>query len=116
VRGTIHWVSAEHAAEAEVRLYDHLFTEPDPERIEAASDFRTYLNPGSVERLNGCRVEPSLAEAQPGSRFQFERQGYFCADEADHGPGGLVFNRTAALRDTWAKIEKALTRENERKG
>jgi len=116
VRGTIHWVSAAHAAEAEVRLYDHLFTESDPERIEAAPDFRTYVNPGSVEVLRGCRLEPDLVGAEPGSRVQFERQGYFCADPVDHAPGAPVFNRTAALRDTWAKIETALNRENERKG
>ena len=108
VRGTIHWVSAGQAVEAEVRLFDHLFTEPDPEQIEAAPDFRTYLNSGSVETLRGCRVEPGLAEAGAGSRCQFERHGYFCVDSKDSAAGGLVFNRTVSLRDTWAKIEKAM--------
>jgi len=111
VRGTIHWVSAAHAVEAEVRLYDHLFTEPDPDRIEAAPDFRTYLNEGSVELLRGCRVEPGLAEAAPGGSCQFERHGYFCADARDSRPGAPVFNRTTSLRDTWAKIEKSMERE-----
>jgi len=111
VRGTIHWVSAAHAADAEVRLYDHLFTEADPEKIEAAPEFRTYLNPGSVEVLRGCRVEPDLADAEPGRGCQFERHGYFCADPADHRPGRAVFNRTVPLRDTWAKIEKSLSGE-----
>jgi glutaminyl-tRNA synthetase len=112
VRGTIHWVSAAHAIEAEVRLFDHLFTEPDPEKIEAAPDFRTYLNSGSVERLRGCRLEPGLADVEPGSHCQFERHGYFCADSADCRPGEPVFNRTTALRDTWAKIQKKLDQGN----
>ena len=105
VRGTIHWVSAPHSLEAEVRLYDHLFTSERPE--EGDTDFRSYLNPRSLETLTGCRVEPSLAGAEPGSRYQFERNGYFCVDEVDSKEGALVFNQTVSLRDSWAKIEKA---------
>ena len=102
VKATLHWVSAAHAVEAEVRLYDRLFTVPDP----GGADFKALLNPDSLTTLTGCRVEPSLAAAAPGDRYQFERQGYFCAD-TDSKPGRLVFNRTVGLRDTWAKIEKA---------
>jgi glutaminyl-tRNA synthetase len=107
VRGTIHWVSAAHAVEAEVRLYDHLFAKPDPNEVEEGQDFKANLNPDSVENLGGTRVEPSLASAQPGERFQFERQGYFCVDTVDSSPERPVFNRTVSLRDTWAKIEKS---------
>jgi len=103
VKGTIHWVSAAHAVEAEVRLYDFLFTVDNP---SADKDFKTHLNPDSLETLAGCKLEPALAEARPGDRFQFERLGYFTADAKDCRPGALVFNRTATLRDTWAKIEK----------
>ncbi len=103
VRGTIHWVSAAHALEAEVRLYDRLFTTEDP----AGPDFRDHLNPNSLEVLKGCRVESSLANAAPDITYQFERQGYFCVDLVDSAPGALVFNRTVSLRDSWAKIEKA---------
>jgi len=106
VRGTLHWVSAAHALEAEVRLYDHLFTKADPYDVEGGSDFKANLNPNSLETLTSCRVEPSLAGAAPGSRYQFMRQGYFCVDP-DSSAGTLVFNRTVALRDTWAKIERA---------
>jgi glutaminyl-tRNA synthetase len=102
VKATIHWVSAVHAIPAEVRLYDHLFTVPDP---GAAEDFTTVLNPNSLEVLIPCRVEPSAAKAEAGSRYQFERQGYFCVDP-DSAPGALVFNRTVTLKDAWAKIEK----------
>ncbi len=105
VRATLHWVSAEHALEAEVRLYDHLFGKEDPTDVEDGADFKDYLNPDSLEILTSCRVEPGLAGAKPGSRYQFERQGYFCVDP-DSSAGKLVFNRTVALRDTWAKIEK----------
>ncbi len=105
VKGTIHWVSAAHALEAEVRLYDHLFEKEDPAQITSAADLRSSLNPSSLETLTDCRVEPSLADAEPGAQYQFERLGYFCAD-ADSSPGRLVFNRTASLRDTWAKIQK----------
>ncbi len=104
VKGTIHWVSAAHAAEAEVRLYGHLFVKPRPDEEE---DWKACLNPDSLLVLTGCKLEPSLKGAAPGSRYQFERQGYFCADSKDSRPGHLVFNRTVGLRDTWAKIEKA---------
>ena len=107
VRGTIHWVSAAHALEAQVRLYDHLFTKPDPYEVEDGEDFKTNLNPESVEVLVDAKVEPGLATAKPGERFQFERQGYFCVDTVDSAPERPVFNRTVSLRDTWAKIEKA---------
>jgi glutaminyl-tRNA synthetase len=102
VKATIHWVSAAHAIPAEVRLYDQLFSVPDPGGVE---DFTTILNPNSLEVLTACRVEPSLATAAAGSRFQFERQGYFCVD-SDSAPGALVFNRTVTLKDAWEKIEK----------
>jgi glutaminyl-tRNA synthetase len=105
VKATLHWVSAERALPAEVRLYDHLFARPDPENVEEGEDFFAHLNPRSLERLSDCRVEPSLAAAPAGSRFQFERLGYFCVDP-DSTSQGLVFNRTVSLRDTWAKIEK----------
>ncbi|UCF78431.1 MAG: glutamine--tRNA ligase/YqeY domain fusion protein [Candidatus Eiseniibacteriota bacterium] len=104
VKGTLHWVSAEHALDGEVRLYDHLFTKPDPVDVEGA-DWLSNLNPRSLEVLTGCKFEPSLAGAKPGYRCQFERQGYFCADKDSSGKS-LVFNRTVSLRDTWAKIEK----------
>ena len=107
VKGTIHWVSAAHAIEAEVRLYDRLFVKPNPDDTKDGSDFRDYVNPNSLEALTSCRIEPSLAGALPGSRYQFERLGYFCVDSVDSTPGKLVFNRTVPLRDTWAKIEKA---------
>ena len=107
VKGTLHWVSAPHSREAEVRLYDHLFSVENPEDPAEGSDYKDHLNPRSLEVLGGCRVEPSLAEAAPGSRHQFLRQGYFCADSGDSRPGSLVFNRTVPLRDTWSKIEKA---------
>jgi glutaminyl-tRNA synthetase len=104
VKATLHWVSAAHALEAEVRLYDHLFLKPEPG--EGGQDFRTYFNPKSLEILTSCRVEPGLAGAAPGSRYQFERQGYFCVDP-DSSHEKLVFNRTVPLRDSWAKVEKA---------
>jgi glutaminyl-tRNA synthetase len=106
VRGTLHWVSAPHALEAEVRMYDHLFIKENPDDTEDGSDFKANLNPNSLELLTSCRVEPSLADAAPGNRYQFLRQGYFCVDP-DSSEQTLVFNRTASLRDTWAKIEKA---------
>ena len=107
VRGTIHWVSAQHAVDAEVRLYDHLFRKEDPYEVEEGEDFTSNLNPDSLELLTGCKVEPALAGAEPGYRCQFERSGYFCVDSVDSKPGAPVFNRTVTLRDTWAKIEKA---------
>jgi glutaminyl-tRNA synthetase len=105
VKATLHWVSAEHALEAEVRLYDYLFSKEDPTDVEDGADFKAYLNPNSLEILASCRVEPSLVGATPGSRYQFERQGYFCVDP-DSSVGKIVFNQTVPLRDTWAKIEK----------
>ena len=104
VKGTIHWVSAAHSLEAEVRLYNHLFVKPDPDDVEEGADWKSNLNENSLETLISCRVEPSLAGAVPGSRYQFERLGYFCVDSPE---GPLVFNRTVPLRDSWAKIEKA---------
>ena len=110
VDATIHWVSAAHARVAEVRLYDRLFQVANP--LEGNADFIEYLNPKSLEILKSCRVEPSLAEAAPGSLFQFERIGYFCVDSTDSSAGNPVFNRTATLRDSWAKIaEKGKKRE-----
>jgi glutaminyl-tRNA synthetase len=105
VRGTIHWVSAAHALPAEVRLYDRLFSVPDPEAgLEEGQDFTTNLNPDSLVIVNPARVEPALADDPPGTLYQFERQGYFISDPIDSRPGSLVFNRTVALRDSWAKI------------
>ncbi|MBU4425986.1 MAG: glutamine--tRNA ligase/YqeY domain fusion protein [Proteobacteria bacterium] len=107
VKGTLHWVSADQSLKAEVRLYDHLFVKPNPGDEKDVSDFKTLLNSNSLEGLTSCRVEPSLAGAEPGSRYQFLRQGYFCVDSIDSSADKLVFNRTVTLRDTWAKIEKA---------
>jgi glutaminyl-tRNA synthetase len=103
VQATIHWVSAAHAVPAEVRLYDHLFTKPDPDDVPEGQDYKANLNPNSLVTLTDCRLEPSLASAAPGARYQFERMGYFCVDP-DSKPGALVFNRTITLRDTWAKV------------
>jgi len=105
VKSTIHWVSAAHAVDTEVRVYDKLFTKEDPNQVEAGQEFTANLNKQSLEVISDAKVEPSLAEAAAGSRYQFERLGYFCVD-SDSGPGKLVFNRTIALKDTWAKIEK----------
>jgi glutaminyl-tRNA synthetase len=110
VRGTLHWVSAPHSRPAEVRLYDYLLLDRDEDAEPDSRDFLSLLNPNSVAVLTGCRVEPSLAAAAPGSRFQFERQGYFCADSVDSRPGAPVFNRTVSLRDSWARIEQSQTR------
>ena len=112
VKATLHWVSAAHALPAEVRLYDTLFTKRDAGEVEEGADWKANLNPRSLEALSGCRVEPSLKDAAPGARYQFERLGYFCVDSRDSGPGRLVFNRTVTLRDPWANIRKA-GRENE---
>jgi glutaminyl-tRNA synthetase len=106
VRATLHWVSAAHALEVEVRLYDHLFAKADPSDDEEGVDFTAHLNPQSLEVLPSCQVEPSLGGAAPGSRYQFERLGYFCVDTVDATPEALIFNRTVTLRDTWAKIEQ----------
>jgi len=105
VKATLHWVSAAHATGAEVRLYEHLLLKEDPDDIEEGKDFKSNINPGSLEILTSCKVEPFLKDAKPGSRYQFERMGYFCADP-DSSSGKPVFNRTVTLRDTWAKIEK----------
>jgi glutaminyl-tRNA synthetase len=107
VKATLHWVSAAHALEAEARLYDRLFTKPNPEASEEEDevDFISNLNPNSLEVLPDCRVEPSLADAAPGSLYQFERQGYFCVDP-DSAGGKLVFNQSVPLRDTWAKLQQ----------
>ncbi len=104
VKGTLHWVSAVHALDAEVRLYDRLFDHEDPAG-QKDEDYRKFLNPGSLKVLTGCKVEPSLASAKPLDKFQFQRLGYFCIDY-DSTPGHLVFNRTVGLKDTWAKINK----------
>jgi glutaminyl-tRNA synthetase len=105
VKSTIHWVSVTHALEAEIRLYDKLFTKADPYDVGEGEDVLSNLNPNSLEVLTGAKLEPSLAEAKPGDRFQFERVGYFCVDR-DSAAGKLVFNRTLSLKDSWAKIEK----------
>jgi glutaminyl-tRNA synthetase len=105
VKATLHWVSASHAVPAEVRLYDRLFTRPEP-GAEHGGDFLADINPNSLEVLPSCRLEPSLAGAAPGSFYQFERQGYFCADLKDSAPGALVFNRTVTLKDPWARLQQ----------
>ena len=107
VKGTIHWVSAAHALEAEVRLYDRLFTVENPGDITNSADYEGVLNPNSLEKLTGY-IEPSVSGAAPGSRYQFERLGYFCVDSKYPSPDRMVFNRTISLRDSWAKIEKQL--------
>ena len=109
VRGTLHWVSAPHALETEVRLFDHLFTEPNP-NVLTDDDFKANLNPNSLEVLESCRVESSLADAAPGTQYQFLRTGYFCVDP-DSSDEKLVFNRAVTLRDTWAKIQRAQQRQ-----
>ncbi|MBN1223704.1 MAG: glutamine--tRNA ligase/YqeY domain fusion protein [Candidatus Aminicenantes bacterium] len=108
VMGTLHWVSASHALDMEVRLYNHLFTVENPNEVEEGTTFRDYLNPESLITLKSCKAEPGLETASPGDRFQFLRQGYFCVDP-DSTEENLVFNRTVTLRDTWAKIEKSMT-------
>ena len=105
VRGTLHWVSARHAAPAEARLYDVLFQVEDPLGEAVDGDFTASMNPDSLKVVRDCKLEPSLASTQPGDRVQFERLGYFCLDP-DATRGSLVFNRTLALKDSWAKIEK----------
>jgi glutaminyl-tRNA synthetase len=106
VKATMHWVSAAHAIEAEVRLYETLFSNEDPDDVPEGEDFVNGLNPASLEVLTGCRLEPQLGDAEPGERVQFERLGYFVADHADSRPGHAVFNRTVTLKDAWARIEK----------
>ncbi len=114
VKATIHWVSARHAVDAEVRLYDRLFLKPDPDDVPEGQDWKANLNPNSLVVLRGCKMEPGLAKVQPGAIFQFERLGYFCADLKDCQPGRLVFNRTVTLKDTWAKIEQKLKKGGNR--
>ena len=106
VKGTLHWVSAAHAIPAEVRLYDHLFTRENPGDGKEGQSFKDFLNPASLTKLSGCMLEPSLKEARPDIFYQFLRQGYFCLDGPDSTDHRPVFNRTATLRDTWAKIQK----------
>lgn len=106
VKGTIHWVSASESVQADVRLYEHLFSCEDPNAIQEGDDWRNHLNPNSVQVLEGCRVEACLASASPDERYQFERKGYFCLDKQDSTPEKLVFNRTVTLKDTWAKVKK----------
>ena len=108
VKGTLHWVSAQHAIPVEVRLYEHLFSKEDPEDVEEGQDFTANLNPNSLKIIKNALAEPDLKNAKPGDRFQFLRQGYFCADLKDHSAEHPVFNRTVTLRDSWAKIEKKL--------
>jgi glutaminyl-tRNA synthetase len=105
VKATLHWVSAQHAVQAEVRQYERLFTRANPSDDKDGQDFRAFINSGSLEILKPCHLEPSLAQASPGSSYQFERLGYFCIDSKDSRPGAMVFNRTVTLRDTWAKIK-----------
>jgi glutaminyl-tRNA synthetase len=112
VKGTIHWVSAPHAVPCEVRLYDRLFTVPDPDAGD--ENFKKYLNPDSLVVVKGALVEPSIRSDPPGSRYQFERVGYFCSDIVDSRPDALVFNRTVTLRDTWAKVSQAPAAEPEK--
>ena len=105
VKGVIHWVSARHGIEAEVRLYDRLFNHPSPDAARDGTDYRDHLNPESLLTLTHCYLEASLAGAKPGQRFQFEREGYFCVDP-EHSHDQPIFNRTVTLRDSWAKIEQ----------
>ncbi len=111
VKSTMHWVSANQAIDAEVRLYDNLFTKRDPSEVEEGTDFKSNLNPKSLETLTACKLEPGLKAVAPGSRCQFERLGYFCVDTVDSSAEKLVFNRTVSLRDTWAKISKAVEKQ-----
>jgi glutaminyl-tRNA synthetase len=115
VKATLHWVSADHALTAEVRLCDHLFSKEDPEHVEDGQDYHANLNPDSLEVLPTCYVEPSLKSAKPGDRVQFERLGYFCVDP-DSAPDKLVFNRTVTLKDTWAKIQQKQGTKGPRNG
>jgi glutaminyl-tRNA synthetase len=107
VKGTLHWVSARHAIDAEVRLYDKLFSKEDPESTDGNEDFTTFLNQDSLQILHHCKIEPSLQRATAEDRYQFLRQGYFCLDMRSGKPKQLVFNRTVSLRDTWARIERS---------
>ena len=106
VKATLHWVSAAHAVEAQVRLYDRLFQKANPDERQDGKTFKDFINPNALEVLEACKLEPCLADVQPGYFCQFERLGYFCVDEKDSKPGALVFNRTVTLRDAWAKLQK----------
>jgi glutaminyl-tRNA synthetase len=106
VKATLHWVSAAHALKAEVRLYDRLYKSANPAGEKDEAEFMAHLNPASLETLSDCRLEPGLAAAVPGDRYQFERLGYFCVDTRGFRPNAPVFNRTVTLRDTWAKIAR----------
>ena len=112
VKATLHWVSAAHAVDAQVRLYDRLFIKPDPDEKVEGKTFKDFINPDSLQIVSDGKLEPALAEAVPGSVCQFERLGYFCADAKESGPGHLVFNRTVTLKDAWSKIEKATQTQN----
>src|ERR1700677_329062 len=114
VKSTIHWVSAEHAVDAEARIYDKLFSKEDPNQVEQGQEFTANLNPGSLEVIANAKMEPSLANAPVEGRYQFERLGYFCVDP-DSKPGQPVFNRTVALKDTWAKVEKRVEKKVDKK-
>ncbi len=105
VQGTIHWVSAGHALDCELRLYDRLFTAPNPDAVPEGQDFVAALNPSSLVTVSGAKIEPSVVTDPPGTRYQFERTGYFISDPVDSRPGRLVYNRTVALRDSWAKVK-----------
>ena len=113
VKSTLHWVSAPHSLKARVQLYDHLFTKKNPDDAPEDQDFKSNLNPNSLQVLTNCRVEPSLADSKPLSRYQFERLGYFCVDP-DSSNDLLIFNRTVSLRDTWAKIQKAQKKQQQK--
>ena len=106
VQGTIHWVSASHAVDCELRLYDKLFTAPNPDDLPEGQEFTDVLNPNSLIVVPGAKIEPSVASDPIGTRYQFERTGYFMSDPIDSRPGRLVFNRTVTLRDTWAKVKE----------
>lgn len=112
VKGTLHWISAKHSIDAQVRLYDRLFVNENPDSAVEGKDFRDNLNPKALEPLAGCKVEPWLKNSKPGNKLQFLRHGYFCVDK-DSTPGNLVFNRTVTLKDTWAKIQ---VKQNVKKG
>jgi glutaminyl-tRNA synthetase len=105
VQGTIHWVSVPHGLDTELRLYDRLFSVPDPDALPDGQDFVAALNPTSLVAVRSAKVEPSVGADPPGSRYQFERTGYFVSDPVDSRPEALVFNRTVALRDSWAKVK-----------
>jgi len=105
VQGTIHWVSARHALDCRVNLYDRLFTEPDPDALPDGQDFTAALNPKSLVVVEGAKIEPSVANDPIGSRYQFERTGYFVSDPHDSKPGALVFNRIVTLKDSWEKVK-----------